>query len=209
MKVETDIIDGIAVSPIGITLYIININIYTFFPFDIGETYCQYQRIWFWRWKSNKRWWKVLCMQIIHLKKSQREPMFNIHEMATMWPMQTLGPDPKSHVSYCHHWASVVCRPPSVRPLTFHILINSSEATWPIWTKLWVCKLFTSKKVRESPCLIFTKWLQCDQCKHWVHLIYSTEKEMYFYAPSAFAYTALFIISYLILFIMLWLIIYC
>jgi hypothetical protein len=41
------------------------------------------------------------------------------------------SPDPKGHVSYCHHWASVV------RPLTFHILINSSEATGPIWTKLW------------------------------------------------------------------------
>ena len=25
----------------------------------------------------------------------------------------------------------------SVRPLTFHILINSSETTGPIWTKLW------------------------------------------------------------------------
>ena len=34
-------------------------------------------------------------------------------------------------VNYCHHWASIV------RPLTFHILINSSEATGPIWTKLW------------------------------------------------------------------------
>ena len=41
------------------------------------------------------------------------------------------SPDPKGHVSYCHHWASVV------HPLTFHILINSSEATRPIWTKLW------------------------------------------------------------------------
>ena len=40
-------------------------------------------------------------------------------------------------VSYCHHWASVVCRPSSVHPLTFHILINSSEAAGPIWTKLW------------------------------------------------------------------------
>ena len=31
-------------------------------------------------------------------------------------------------MSYCHHWASVVCRPSSVvRPLTFHILINSSD----------------------------------------------------------------------------------
>ena len=40
------------------------------------------------------------------------------------------SPDPKGQVSYCHHWASV-------RPLTFHILINSSETTRPIWTKLW------------------------------------------------------------------------
>ena len=29
-------------------------------------------------------------MQIIHPKRSQREPMFNIHEMTTMWSMQTL-----------------------------------------------------------------------------------------------------------------------
>ena len=35
------------------------------------------------------------------------------------------SPDPKGHVSYCHHWSSV-------RPLTFHILINSSETTGPI-----------------------------------------------------------------------------
>jgi hypothetical protein len=47
------------------------------------------------------------------------------------------SPDPKGRVSYCYHWASVVCRPSSVRPLTFHILINSSEATGSIWTKLW------------------------------------------------------------------------
>jgi hypothetical protein len=42
------------------------------------------------------------------------------------------SPDSKGHMSYCHHWASVV------RPsLTFHILINSSDAIGPIWTKLW------------------------------------------------------------------------
>jgi hypothetical protein len=34
------------------------------------------------------------------------------------------------------------------------------------------------KEIRESPCLIFTKWLQCDQYKHWVHLVYSTEKRV-------------------------------
>jgi len=40
------------------------------------------------------------------------------------------SPDPKSHVRYCHHLASVV------RPLTFHILIYSSETTGPNGTKL-------------------------------------------------------------------------
>ena len=44
--------------------------------------------------------------------------------------------------------------------------------------KCCVCKLFTPKEIRERPCLIFTKWLQCDQYKHWVHLIYSTEKRV-------------------------------
>jgi hypothetical protein len=33
----------------------------------------------------------------------------------------------------------------------------------------------SDEEVRESPCLIFTKWVQCDQCRHWVHLIYCTE----------------------------------
>ena len=40
------------------------------------------------------------------------------------------SPDPKGHVRYCHHLASVV------RPLTFHILIYSSETTGPNGTKL-------------------------------------------------------------------------
>ena len=38
---------------------------------------------------------------------------------------------PLGHVSYCHHFSSVV------RPSTFHILIFSSETTGPIATKLW------------------------------------------------------------------------
>ena len=40
------------------------------------------------------------------------------------------SPDPKGHVRYCHHLASVI------RPLTFHILIYSSETTGPNGTKL-------------------------------------------------------------------------
>ena len=42
--------------------------------------------------------------------------------------------DPKDHVRYCHHLASVVR--PFFRPLTFHILIYSFETTGPNRTKL-------------------------------------------------------------------------
>ena len=44
----------------------------------------------------------------------------------------------KGNVSFCHHLASVVCRPSSVvcHPLTFHILIFSSETAWPNEPKL-------------------------------------------------------------------------
>ena len=52
---------------------------------------------------------------------------------STLWYFQTSffsSPDPKGHVRYCHHLASVV------RPLTFHILIYSTETTGPNGTKL-------------------------------------------------------------------------
>ena len=43
-----------------------------------------------------------------------------------------------AHLTQRVMWAIVTTeRPSSVRPLTFHILINSSEATGPIWTKFW------------------------------------------------------------------------
>jgi hypothetical protein len=43
-----------------------------------------------------------------------------------------------AHLTQRVMWAIVTTEcPSSVRPLTFHILINSSEATGPIWTKLW------------------------------------------------------------------------
>ena len=35
-------------------------------------------------------------------------------------------------MSYCYHWASVICL-----SLALCILINSSKTTGPIWTKLW------------------------------------------------------------------------
>ena len=42
-----------------------------------------------------------------------------------------------AHLTQRVRWAIVTTERPSVRPLTFHILTNSSEATGPIWTKLW------------------------------------------------------------------------
>jgi hypothetical protein len=93
--------------------------------------------------------WKGAIQGPFHQSLVQIGPVAS-EELIKMWKVngRTDGrtdifssPDPKGHVSYCHHWASVVCHPssvrPSVRPLTFHILINSSEATGPIWTKLW------------------------------------------------------------------------
>ena len=39
------------------------------------------------------------------------------------------SPDPKGQVSYCHHWASVVCRPSSVRPS-----VNFSHFNQLLWS---------------------------------------------------------------------------
>jgi hypothetical protein len=55
------------------------------------------------------------------------------------WPPRLIlfsSPDPKGHVRYCHHLASVVHPSSIVRSLTFHILIYSSETTGPNGTKL-------------------------------------------------------------------------
>ena len=48
------------------------------------------------------------------------------------------SPDPKGHVSYCHHWASVVCRPSSVRP-SVRPSVNFShfnQLLWSHWANL-------------------------------------------------------------------------
>ena len=71
---------------------------------------------------------------------------------------------------------------PSVKPLTNTNSTSESDSEDENRIrddeKCCVCKLFTPKEIRESPCLIFTKWLQCDQYKHWFHLVYSTEKRV-------------------------------
>ena len=44
--------------------------------------------------------------------------------------------------------------------------------------KCCVCKLFTPLEVRYSVSLIFTKWVQCCKCPHWVHLGYCTKEKV-------------------------------
>jgi hypothetical protein len=61
---------------------------------------------------------------------------FCIKFLKTEWKVSDTGsvgwassffssPDPKGHVRYCHHLASVVRSSSVIRPLTFHILIYS------------------------------------------------------------------------------------
>jgi hypothetical protein len=55
---------------------------------------------------------------------------FQLTQENNQFKSEYYGLNPKGHVRYCHHLASVV------RPLTFHILIYSSETTGPNETKL-------------------------------------------------------------------------
>ena len=44
--------------------------------------------------------------------------------------------------------------------------------------KCCVCGLFTPKEVRDCVSLIFTSWVQCDRCPHWVHLRFCTKERV-------------------------------
>ena len=68
---------------------------------------------------------KLICLYVGQKLKSEKK--------TDQYQIIVSSPDPKCHVSYCYHWASVVRRRPS---LAFCILINSSETTGPIQTKL-------------------------------------------------------------------------
>lgn len=35
-----------------------------------------------------------------------------------------------------------------------------------------VCKLYSSKMLSQSTCIILVKWLKCNKCRHWVRLNY-------------------------------------
>ena len=38
-----------------------------------------------------------------------------------------------------------------------------------------VCGKFEPDAVRKSVSLIFVKWVQCDKCEHWTHLMFCTD----------------------------------
>jgi len=56
-------------------------------------------------------------------KRSQREPMFNIHEMGTMWPMQTLGSFDLLYWKTCDQERWWICMPPLQE---LHVLVLKS-----------------------------------------------------------------------------------
>jgi hypothetical protein len=66
-------------------------------------------------------WWQQFKTFIVSKRNCLKVPICEY--FGTIFSSQ-------GHVRYCHHLASVV------RPLTFHILIYSSETTGPNWTKL-------------------------------------------------------------------------
>ena len=82
--------------------------------------------------------WKKLCYchsSTLTLSKTVISDLLTFSLLETMLVVICYlfsSPDPKGHVSYCHHEMSVVSRP----SFSFHILIFSSETSGSIWTKL-------------------------------------------------------------------------
>jgi hypothetical protein len=66
--------------------------------------------------------------QMTWIFNREDKPKTDVFDISSI--LYTYSPDPKGHVRYCHHLAFVV------HPLTFHILIYSSEITGPNGTKL-------------------------------------------------------------------------
>ena len=61
-----------------------------------------------------------VCIFGIYLKFKMAHSFFLVSAWNSRWPTVFSSPDPKGHVRYCHHLASVV------RPLTFHIFTSRS-----------------------------------------------------------------------------------
>ena len=61
------------------------------------------------------------------------------------------------------------------RPINNLITSDESSSEDEDNTKCCVCGKFTPDEVRRSHSVIFTKWVACDGCSHWTHLIYCTK----------------------------------
>ena len=94
-----------------------------------------------WCYFLSVNWSRELCRLVAHLHtcvNNLHKLVAHLHKVYCIFFFRGGGkinilfssPDPMGHVRYCHHLASVV------RPLTFHILIYSSETSGPNGTKL-------------------------------------------------------------------------
>jgi hypothetical protein len=84
---------------------------------------------------KNCLWWPCLLMDQNGMSNSHRGPSIDasyhvsVHLAKLLQSRRVLcSSDPKGHVSYCHHWASV-------RPLTFNQLLFN-QLLWSHWANL-------------------------------------------------------------------------
>lgn len=84
-----------------------------------------------------------------------------------------MGPTSSKKINTSHHTKDHSQEPGSTNR---YLLSEDSEDVSISEEELCcICKKYTPEAVRQSASLIFVKWVQCDMCRHWVHLNYCTD----------------------------------
>ena len=104
--------------------------------------------------KASKPVKKAKAKKQVKCKKTQKSPQTNISE-------PTAGPS-----GLCAKGGAINLESSDSQ---------SDDDEIPDEEKCCVCKKYTPEAVRNSVSIIFPKWVQCDNCPHWTHLIYCTK----------------------------------